>query len=67
MLNGERCDILAILPVHTPIKYWFYKSVSLYKELKSTNFTSIRITLTDKENERLKNIRHVIFELEFIN
>ena len=64
MLNGERTDVLAIVPINTSIKS--YKPVSLHKELKSTNFTSIRITLTDRDNVLLKNIKHVIYELEFI-
>lgn len=67
ILNGERSDVLAIVPVVGPKKYWIYRPVNLHKEIKSSNFTSIRITLTDRDNVQMKHLKHLICELEFIN
>jgi len=39
ILNGERSDILAIVPVNAPKRYLFYRPVNQHKELKSSTFT----------------------------
>jgi len=66
VLNDEKSDVLAIIPVNATKKYIFHKPASIYKDLKSTDFTSIRIVLTDRDNVPLKHLAHIIYELEFI-
>ena len=66
VLNEEKSDVLAIIPINATKKYIFQKSASIHKDLKSSDFTSIRITLTGRNNVSLKNVAHVIYELEFI-
>ena len=67
LYNGVKSDVLTFVVVTKSKKYISYKYGGiLYKYLKSSDFTSIRLSLTDQvANEIL--LDRVVYELEFIN
>lgn len=67
--NCNQSDILAVFPIGLPIrKYVFHRFPNTYKNLKSSDFNSVRLTLSNQKNIIFYGkIEHVIYELEFVN
>ena len=65
LFNGEKSDILANFLLMSPGKNVFYKFGGIYKNLKSSDFTSIRLTLRDQKHNLL-SLGGIVYELEFV-
>ena len=66
LFNGEKSDILVYFVVNQSKKFVSHKFGGiLHKNLKSSDFTSIRLTLKDRHGMVVK-LQHVTYELEFI-
>jgi hypothetical protein len=71
LFNGGRSDILAVVANnrHVPKKYLFYQFENcIYKNIKSSDFNSIQLSLTDYNNDpyEINGGLTITYELELI-